>query len=111
MNLRLKQAASQDIVLFHMDESYTMDGSILYILFSRFSCLLAAFLWLTLLGGTALARPQLEGSLSETTYTSLSGRLNCAMSGVPIESPGFFIDDSSTPEFEGVSFGYENGES
>lgn len=94
-----------------MDESSTMDGTILCTLFFRLSSLLFAFLSLTLLAGATLALPQLEGSLSETTYTSLSGRLNCAMSGVPVESSDFFIDDSSTSEFEGVSFGYENGKS
>jgi len=94
-----------------MDESYTMDGSILCSPRFRFSSLLTVPFSLSLVCGTSLAQPQLEGSLSETTYTSPSGRLNCAMTGVPIGAPDFFIDDSSTPEFEGVSFGFGDGES
>ncbi|PCM43465.1 hypothetical protein CPA50_13845 [Marinobacter sp. ANT_B65] len=94
-----------------MDESYTMEGSILCIFPSQLSSLIFVFLSLTLLGGKTLARPQLEGSLSETTYTSPSGRLNCTLAGIPIDSSAFFIDDSFTSEFEGVSFGYQSGES
>src|SRR5690554_4615490 len=94
-----------------MDESYTMDGSILRILPSQLTSLIFAFLLLNFLGGKALARPQLDGSLLETTYTSPSGRLSCTLSGIPIDSSTFFIDDSSNPEFEGVSFGYQTGES
>jgi hypothetical protein len=78
---------------------------------SRFSGLLAVLLSFSLLEVSALAQPRLEGSLSETAYTSLSGRLNCAMEGVPMGSTYFSIDDSATPEFEGVTFGYDDGNS
>lgn len=88
-----------------------MDGSILYLPLSRFSSLLAALIALFSFGVSASAQPLPEGSLSESNYSSPSGRLNCAMEGVPIGSPGFFIDDSSTPEFEGVTFGYDEGDS
>lgn len=88
-----------------------MDGSILYLPLSRFPSLLAALIAFFSFGVSAFAQPRPEGSLSESNYTSPSGRLNCAMEGVPIGSPGFFIDDSSTPEFEGVTFGYDEGDS
>lgn len=87
-----------------------MDGSILYIPLSRFSSLLATFFF-SLLGVSVFAHPHLEGSLSETNYTSPSGRLSCTVDRFPIGSPNFSIDDSSTPEFEGVTFGYDNGNS
>ena len=88
-----------------------MDGTILYLPLPRFSSLLAALVFFSLTGISVLAQPRLEGSLSETNYTSPSGRLSCAMNRVPIGSPYFSIDDSSTPEFEGVTFGYDDGNS
>lgn len=80
-----------------------MDGSILYSPLPRLSSLLAIFVFFSLLGVSVFAQPHLEGSLSETDYTSPSGRLNCTVDRFPIGSPNFSIDDSSTPEFEGVT--------